>query len=81
MRSLPRSLLVELESNVAEGIMQFYSTPWLSPTDLGRNVRYFNLEGSPETTASLKVLTLLLGCNAPLPPTGRYNQGQPSPDA
>jgi len=42
MRSLPRLVLIELASNVAEGIMQFYSTPWLVPADLGRNLRYFN---------------------------------------
>lgn len=42
LRSLPRPLLVELAGNVAEGIMQFYSTPWLASTDLGKNVRYYN---------------------------------------
>ncbi|KAK0652118.1 hypothetical protein B0T16DRAFT_454520 [Cercophora newfieldiana] len=35
LRSLPRHLLVDVASNIAEGIMQFYSTPWLASSDLG----------------------------------------------
>ena len=54
LRSLPRPLLVELAGNVAEGIMQFYSTPWLVPTNLGQNVRYFNLVESSTTAVQLK---------------------------
>lgn len=42
LRSLPRPLLVELAGDVAEGLMEFYSTPWLAHTNLGHNVRYFN---------------------------------------
>ena len=42
LRTLPRSLLVELAGNLAEGIMQFYSTPWLSHPDLGQIVRFYN---------------------------------------
>jgi len=34
-------MLVELAGNVAVGIMQFYKTPWLVPTNLGHNVRCF----------------------------------------
>ncbi|TPX08989.1 uncharacterized protein E0L32_009568 [Thyridium curvatum] len=40
-RALPRGALFGLAGAVAEGIMQFYSTPWL-PADLGRSVRYFH---------------------------------------
>jgi hypothetical protein len=54
LRSLPRPLLVELAGNVAEGIMQFYSTPWLAPTDLGQNVRYFNPAESSTSAVQLK---------------------------
>ena len=54
LRSLPRPLLVELAGNLAEGIMQFYSTPWLAPTNLGQNVRYFNPVESSATTVQLK---------------------------
>jgi hypothetical protein len=54
LRSLPRPLLVELAGNVAEGIMQFYSTPWLAPTNLGQNVRYFNPAESSATAVQLK---------------------------
>jgi len=54
LRSLPRPLLVELAGNVAEGIMQFYSTPWLAPTNLGQNVRYFNPTESSATAVQLK---------------------------
>ncbi|KAJ4259732.1 hypothetical protein NW762_007663 [Fusarium torreyae] len=49
LRSLPRPLLVELAGNVAEGIMQFYSTPWLAHANLGQNVRYLN-----QTESSLR---------------------------
>ncbi|KAI0169622.1 hypothetical protein GGR52DRAFT_475210 [Hypoxylon sp. FL1284] len=42
LRSLPRQLLVELAGGVAEGLMDFYSTPWLTHGNLGQNVRYFN---------------------------------------
>jgi hypothetical protein len=42
VRALPRSVLVELAGNLAEGIMQFYSTPWLSHPDLGQIVRFYN---------------------------------------
>ncbi|KAI1379880.1 hypothetical protein F4677DRAFT_297809 [Hypoxylon crocopeplum] len=42
LRSLPRPLLVELAGDVAEGLMDFYSTPWLTHANLGQNVRYFN---------------------------------------
>ncbi|KAI1768110.1 hypothetical protein GGR53DRAFT_524831 [Hypoxylon sp. FL1150] len=42
LRSLPRQLLVELAADIAEGMMEFYSTPWLAHADLGHNVRYFN---------------------------------------
>ena len=54
LRSFPRPLLVELAGNVAEGIMQFYSTPWLAPTNLGQNVRYFNPAESFATVVQLK---------------------------
>ncbi|KAK1753553.1 hypothetical protein QBC47DRAFT_424105 [Echria macrotheca] len=40
IRALPRPLLIDLAGNVAEGIMQFYSTPWLASSDLRQNVRY-----------------------------------------
>ncbi|KAF4438424.1 hypothetical protein F53441_12812 [Fusarium austroafricanum] len=52
LRSLPRPRLVHLASSVAEGIMQFYSTPWLTYTNLGQNVRYLN---QTEPTSSNKV--------------------------
>jgi hypothetical protein len=42
VRTLPRSVLVDLAGNLAEGIMQFYSTPWLSHPDLGQIVRFYN---------------------------------------
>ncbi|KAK3363138.1 hypothetical protein B0T25DRAFT_468891 [Lasiosphaeria hispida] len=46
VRSLPRRQLVELAGNVAEGIMQFYSTPWLtSHVNLGHTVRLFYPDG------------------------------------
>src|SRR5437763_15574623 len=54
LRSLPRPLLVELASNVAEGIMQFYSTPWLAPTNLAQNVRYFNPAESSATAVHVQ---------------------------
>ncbi|KAI8673027.1 hypothetical protein NCS56_00767400 [Fusarium sp. Ph1] len=54
LRSLPRPMLVEVAGNVAEGIMQFYSTPWLASTDLGQAVRYFGPEGSSSTSTKLK---------------------------
>ncbi len=54
LRSLPCQLLVELASNVAEGIMQFYSTPWLIPADLGQNIRYFHPAGSETTGIQLQ---------------------------
>lgn len=46
-RALPRPSLFQLAGAVAEGIMQFYSTPWLPQDaalapDLGRSVRYFH---------------------------------------
>ncbi|KAK1757096.1 hypothetical protein QBC47DRAFT_443878 [Echria macrotheca] len=41
VRSLARPLVVDIAGNVAEGIMQLYSTPWLVSSDLGRHVRYF----------------------------------------
>jgi hypothetical protein len=54
LRSLPRPLLVELAGNLAEGIMQFYSTPWLRPTNMGQIVRYFNPAGWSASTIQLK---------------------------
>jgi len=54
LRSLPRLILVELAGNVAEGIMQFYKTPWLVPTSLGQNVRCFSPTGSSATAVQLK---------------------------
>ncbi|KAM6528940.1 hypothetical protein FALCPG4_009893 [Fusarium falciforme] len=54
LRSLPRPILVELAGNVAEGIMQFYSTPWLVSSDLGQNVRYFGPNSSGSTFIHLK---------------------------
>ena len=42
LRSLPRPRLVELAGDLAEGIMQFYSTPWLTQASLGQNVRIFH---------------------------------------
>ncbi|RTE80656.1 hypothetical protein BHE90_004859 [Fusarium euwallaceae] len=54
LRSPPRSILVELAGNVAEGIMQFYSTPWLTSNDLGQIVRYFAPSGSNSTSTQLK---------------------------
>jgi hypothetical protein len=42
VRTLPRSVLVELAGNLAEGIMQFYSTPWLSHPDLSQVLRFYN---------------------------------------
>lgn len=46
-RALPRPSLFQLAGAVAEGIMQFYSTPWLPQgaalaPDLGGSVRYFH---------------------------------------
>jgi hypothetical protein len=41
-RTLPRSVLVKLAGNLAEGIMQFYSTPWLSCPDLSQVIRIYN---------------------------------------
>ncbi|EEU45284.1 uncharacterized protein NECHADRAFT_80816 [Fusarium vanettenii 77-13-4] len=54
LRSLPRPILVELAGNVAEGIMQFYSTPWLVSGDLGQNVRYFGPNALNSTSIRLK---------------------------
>jgi hypothetical protein len=54
LRSLPRRILVELAGNVAEGIMQFYSTPWLASGDLGQNVRYFGPDRSKSTPIQLQ---------------------------
>jgi len=56
LRSLPRRLLVDVASNVAEGIMQFYSTPWLASSDLGEHVRFLkcrSLGDSEESGAQL----------------------------
>lgn len=54
LRSLPRPLLVELAGSMAEGIMQFYSTPWLVPTNLGQTLRYFNPGESSAAAIQLK---------------------------
>ncbi|KAJ4218856.1 hypothetical protein NW759_008007 [Fusarium solani] len=54
LRSLRRRILVELAGNVAEGIMQFYSTPWLASGDLGQNVRYFGPDRSKSTPIQLQ---------------------------
>ncbi|KAJ3463455.1 hypothetical protein MRS44_008241 [Fusarium solani] len=54
LRSLPRRILVELAGNVAEGIMQFYSTPWLASGDMGQNVRYFGPDRSKSTPIQLQ---------------------------
>ncbi|KAM5350667.1 hypothetical protein ACJ41O_007172 [Fusarium nematophilum] len=54
IRSLPRLRLIELAGNLAEGIMQFYSTPWLAPADLGQNVRYRDLAESSVAQVKLK---------------------------
>ncbi|RYO79634.1 hypothetical protein DL766_010587 [Monosporascus sp. MC13-8B] len=53
LRSLPRPLLVELAGDVAEGLMNFYSTPWLTQANLGHNVRYINLAPAAMTTAAV----------------------------
>lgn len=47
IRSLPRPLLFRLASDLAEGLMMFYSTPWLASITLGQNVRYFNTIEEP----------------------------------
>ncbi|KAK3326074.1 hypothetical protein B0H66DRAFT_637403 [Apodospora peruviana] len=54
IRSLPRPVLIELAGNVAEGIMQFYSTPWLVSTNLGHNVRYYNRTDPSRAAVQLK---------------------------
>ncbi|KAM0283370.1 hypothetical protein ACHAQH_002492 [Verticillium albo-atrum] len=54
VRSFSRPTSVELATKIAEGIMQFYSTPWLVGSDLGRNVRYFNSAPSPSDAVDLK---------------------------
>ncbi|KAH8805290.1 hypothetical protein F5884DRAFT_679219 [Xylogone sp. PMI_703] len=54
MRSLPRPLLVELAGNLAEGIMQVYSTPWLSNGNLGQNVRIFYPSDPSAASTQLK---------------------------
>ncbi|RYP03128.1 hypothetical protein DL765_010584 [Monosporascus sp. GIB2] len=53
LRSLPRPLLVELAGDVAEGLMNFYSTPWLTQANLGHNVRYINLAPAAMTTSAV----------------------------
>ncbi|KAJ4108680.1 hypothetical protein NW768_012157 [Fusarium equiseti] len=54
LRSLPRHPLVELAGNVDEGIMQFYLTPWLTPTNLDQNLRYINSTDSSNTGIRLE---------------------------
>ncbi|EEY20521.1 predicted protein [Verticillium alfalfae VaMs.102] len=54
VRSLSRPASVEMASRIAEGIMQFYSTPWLVDSDLGQNVRYFNSAPVPSDAVKLK---------------------------
>ncbi|KAM7195049.1 hypothetical protein V8F33_006918 [Rhypophila sp. PSN 637] len=53
LRSPPRRLLVDVASNVAEGIMQFYSTPWLASSDLGQHVRYLQCQSPIDSGAQL----------------------------
>ncbi|KAM0323289.1 hypothetical protein ACHAQA_008881 [Verticillium albo-atrum] len=53
VRSFSRPVSVEVARKIAEGIMQFYSTPWLAESDLGQNVRYFNSVPSPSDTVEL----------------------------
>ncbi|RYP05759.1 hypothetical protein DL764_003576 [Monosporascus ibericus] len=53
LRSLPRPLLVELAGDVAKGLMNFYSTPWLTQANLGHNVRYINLAAAAMTTTAV----------------------------
>lgn len=48
MRSMSRPLRFKLASDLAEGIMQFYSTPWLASTNLGQHVRYIKGQGSSD---------------------------------
>ncbi|KAL7796462.1 hypothetical protein V8C43DRAFT_24913 [Trichoderma afarasin] len=43
LRSMPRLLLFKLAGDLADGIMQFYSTPWLVYQNLGQHVRYIKL--------------------------------------
>jgi hypothetical protein len=58
LRSLSRLTLVEAAENIAEGIMQFYSTPWLAPANLSQNLRCFN---SADPTAAAGALPQLCG--------------------
>ena len=53
-RSLSRRVLIETAGNLAEGIMQFYSTPWPTPSNLGENVRYFNPAACSATSVHLE---------------------------
>lgn len=54
VRSLSRPASVEMASRIAEGIMQFYSTPWLVDSDLGQNVRYINSAPVPSDAIELR---------------------------
>ncbi|KAG7112543.1 hypothetical protein HYQ44_010738 [Verticillium longisporum] len=54
VRSLSRPASVEMASRIAEGIMQFYSTPWLVDSDLGQNVRYINSALVPSDAVELR---------------------------
>ncbi|KPM36581.1 hypothetical protein AK830_g9997 [Neonectria ditissima] len=54
LRSMSRPAMIELASTLADGIMQFYSTPWLSKHGLGQSVRFFEVSNTPNAITQLK---------------------------
>ena len=57
-RTPPRQLLVELASNMADGVMQFRSIVWLAPANLGHNVRHFNRPAIPADPFAIPAVQL-----------------------
>lgn len=54
LRCIPRQCIIRLAGTLADGIMQFYSTPWLPKSGLGQSVRFFEALATPNAAIQLK---------------------------
>ncbi|KAH8686448.1 hypothetical protein BGZ61DRAFT_495124 [Ilyonectria robusta] len=54
LRCIPRPCIIRLAGTLADGIMQFYSTPWLPKSGLGESVRFFEALAAPSAAIQLK---------------------------
>lgn len=54
LRYIPRQCIIKLAGTLADGIMQFYSTPWLPKSGLGQSIRFFEALAAPNAAIQLK---------------------------